>query len=79
VIAEHEKITEPTEEPFYPILTRNAYRILKCAGCDSVYFQRESLEIMSDDSADDFSIGFADFKEYVGHGSRIFCPAVKAM
>jgi hypothetical protein len=43
VIAEHEEIVEPTL--IAPTAQGNAYRILKCAGCDTIYFQRESFEI----------------------------------
>jgi hypothetical protein len=44
VIAEHEEVLQPTEPD--PTAQANAYRILKCAGCDTVYFQRERLEIV---------------------------------
>jgi hypothetical protein len=47
VVAEHEEILQPTEPD--PTAYANAYRILKCAGCDTVYFQREKLEIIDND------------------------------
>ena len=43
VIAEHEEIEAPTLSA--PTVQGNAYRILKCAGCDTTYFQHESFEI----------------------------------
>ena len=48
VIAEHQVIEEPTPEPYDPTYSGDAYRILKCAGCNTVYFQKESLYILSD-------------------------------
>lgn len=62
VIAEHEVTAGPTEEPFDPTLRGAAYRILKCAGCDTIYFQRESLQILSDESDGEF-----DFDELKNH------------
>ena len=61
VIAEHEEVQEPTEEPLDPTFQGYAYRILKCAGCDTVYFQHESLQILGD-SVNEGS-GFADMKD----------------
>jgi hypothetical protein len=62
VLAEHEQAQEPTEEPFDPTLRGDAYRILKCAGCDTVYFQRESLQIL-----DDSDLSFAELKEHIDY------------
>jgi hypothetical protein len=69
VIAEHEEISGPTEEPLDPTTTGNAYRILKCAGCDTVYFQREALQVLEDNFDDDTSPtpDFTELKLWVAH------------
>jgi Domain of unknown function (DUF4145) len=68
VIAEHEEIIGPTEEEPDP-LRGDAYRILKCKGCNTVYFQRERLDIWSDEDDDKYFIGtgFEELKQYVEH------------
>src|SRR5690348_4184727 len=70
VIAEHESVSDT--HIFDNTVQANAHRILKCAGCDGVYFQHERLEITSDDGLfeDDSEWGeashnFAAFKEFV--------------
>jgi hypothetical protein len=67
VIAEHEEILEPTKEPFDPTLQGHAYRILKCAGCNTIYFQRESLAIVmhGDPSDEGPTPDFQELKNYV--------------
>ena len=48
VIAAHEEIEGPTLSA--PTVQGDAYRILKCAGCDTIYFQHESFEISDRDN-----------------------------
>jgi hypothetical protein len=50
VIAEHEEIEGPTLSA--PTVQGDAYRILKCAGCDTIYFQHESFEIFDRNNFD---------------------------
>jgi hypothetical protein len=62
VIAEHQVIEEPTPEPLDPTYSGDAYRILKCEGCNTVYFQKESLHILSD-VMDEYRLSEGDFAE----------------
>jgi Domain of unknown function (DUF4145) len=52
VIAEHDEILG--EDSFHTTVEYNTYRILKCAGCDEIYFQRERVEVEVPD--DDHSV-----------------------
>jgi hypothetical protein len=66
VISEHERILEPTLDPFDPTLRGESYRILKCGGCDTIYFQRELLEILPyswDEESD--TTTFSGLKDYI--------------
>ena len=64
VMAEHEELLEPTEEE--PRARGNLYRIVKCAGCDTIYFQHESVEVYlkNFDLEMDPSLPVADFAEF---------------
>ena len=44
ILAEHEEVLPPTQND--PVARAGAYRILKCSGCDTIYFQREQLELI---------------------------------
>lgn len=63
-MAEHEELLEPTEEE--PRARGNLYRIVKCAGCDTIYFQHESVEVYlkNFDLEMDPSLPVADFAEF---------------
>ena len=65
MIHEHEELDEPTRED--PALRGSRYRILKCAGCERVYFQLENLTILDNMPSDDeiAEISFEAFKEHV--------------
>jgi hypothetical protein len=52
VLAEHGQVEGPSEGSFDPDFQGEAYRILKCAGCDTVYFQHESLHVQPEDWGD---------------------------
>jgi hypothetical protein len=51
VIYDHEEVKEPSEEdyPGPPTWEGRLYRILKCAGCETVYFQTQRLLIENKD------------------------------
>jgi hypothetical protein len=56
VIAVHKVVEGPTREPLRPTCVGDAYRILKCLGCQTIYFQHEELELLdpNPDEDDDF-------------------------
>jgi hypothetical protein len=49
VLAEHAQVEGPSEESFDLDLRGEAFRILKCAGCDTVYFQHASLHVQNEE------------------------------
>jgi hypothetical protein len=70
VLAEHEQVEGSAEGSFDPDLQGEAYRILKCAGCDTVYFQHESLHVRPedwDDPNDAFVPPFDHLKDHLDY------------
>ena len=66
MLAQHEQVEGPPEGSFDPDLQGEAYRILKCSGCDTVFFQHESLHVQSEDwgsSNDPFVCDFDYLKD----------------